>query len=160
MTTQLSPDTIYDLLGEPEVEEVSDHTTAYFYLNRQVVMLEVRGLSREGTDRYYEVANAYFDQQRGNNQPVFYLVDFQANISFAPHTRHKADEFLAKYKGTHGRSAYVFSKGLLTTILKGSLLMSQNRSWQGTLSFKEFKTRAEALMWLYEGWLAAQPPTT
>lgn len=142
-------------LGIPTVEQLTPRLTVERYLNDNIMVYTITGISRQGVQLFFEAARAYIDQQQAANLPVLYLVEIRANVTFTPHFRENSEEFVKQYAHIHGRAAYIFDGGLLLNIVKNFVMIIQSRR-QRNITFREFKDKQKALEWLYDGLIAAQ----
>lgn len=142
-------------LGQPELERITKFMTAEWYLDRQLMVLVLTGISREGTDVFAKTGLEYFGRRFTANLPVFYMLEIRADLTLTPYFRQRAEENIGQYRGVTGRAAYLFEGNVLLRVAKPLILILQHRMWPA-VTVQTFKDKPAALTWLYDGWRLAQ----
>lgn len=138
-------------LGEPVVEQLTPYLQASWFLDRQIMVLLITGITRAGTDVFAETGIGYFSQQYEAKRPVLYLMEVRADLTLTPYFRQRAESLIGMFKGIEGRAAYIFDGNVLLRIAKTLIMILQRRLWP-RVQAQTFKERDAALVWLYDGW--------
>lgn len=140
-------------LGEPTVQQLTDHSVAHWYLDREILHVFITGISRAGTDAFADIMITHFNRRMDAGKAAYYLVEIRADLTLTPYFHQRADELVGRLSGIEGYGAYIFEGNVLMRIAKPLILLTQRRLFP-RVTTQTFKHTDAALLWLYKHWQA------